>query len=121
MKHRRNLWWTKRKEQFVNFLVSERKEEDVEKKGRERNDNPRTKQFLGRSGRWLFLLLILMQNWFCVGAAAGRLEPKRRSGSAGNHYRVGCGGRHFRKPGWQKPSGGAEGKVLERVEAVKRS
>ena len=31
---------------------------------------------LGRSGRWLFLLLILMQNWFCVDAAAGRLEPK---------------------------------------------
>ena len=33
-------------------------------------------QFLGRSGRWLFLLLILVQNWFCVDAAAGRLEPK---------------------------------------------
>ena len=76
MKHRRNLWWTKLKEQFANFLVSERKEEDMEKKGRERNKSPRTKQFLGRSGRWLFLLLILMQNWFCVDAAVGRLEPK---------------------------------------------
>ena len=32
VKHRRNFWCTKRKEQFVNFLVSERKEEDLEKK-----------------------------------------------------------------------------------------
>ena len=70
------FWWTKRKEQFANFLVSERKEEDLEKKGRERNKSPRTKQFLGRSGRWLFFLLILMQSWFCEDAAAVRLEPK---------------------------------------------
>ena len=56
--------------------MSERKEEDLEKKGRERNKSPRTKQFLGKSGRWLFLLLILMQNWFFVDAAEGRLEPK---------------------------------------------
>ena len=35
-----------------------------------------TKQFLGRSGRWLLFVLILMQNSFCVDAAAGRLEPK---------------------------------------------
>ena len=42
------------------------------KKGRERNKSSRTKQFLGRSGRWLFLLLILI----CVDAAAVRLESK---------------------------------------------
>ena len=36
VKHRRNLWWTKRKEQIANFLVSERKEEDLEKKKVER-------------------------------------------------------------------------------------
>ena len=58
-----------------NFLVSERKEEEVKEKGKKRNKSPKAKQFLGRSGRWLFLLLILMQNWFCVDAAAGRLEP----------------------------------------------
>ena len=44
--------------------------------GREGNKSPRTKQYLGRSGRWLFLLLLLMQNWFCADAAAGRLEPR---------------------------------------------
>ena len=60
VKHRRNLWWTQRKEQFASFFVSE---------------SPRRKQFLGRFGRWLFLLLILMQNWFCR-CAAGRLEPE---------------------------------------------
>ena len=56
--------------------MSERKEEDVKEKGRKRNKSPRAKQFQERSGRWLFLLLILMQNWFCVDAAAGTLEPK---------------------------------------------
>ena len=48
----------------------------MRRKEAERNKSPRTKQFLGRSGRWLFILLILMQNWFCVDAAAGRLEPE---------------------------------------------
>ena len=47
--------------------------------GRERYNTPRTKQFLGRSGTWRFLLLILMQNWFCADAAAGRLEPKGKA------------------------------------------
>ena len=48
----------------------------MKKKGRERNKSPRTKQFLGRCGRWLFVLLVLTQSWFSVGAAARRLEPK---------------------------------------------
>ena len=56
--------------------MSERKEADVKEKGRKRSKSPRAKQFLGRYGRWLFLLLILVQNWFCVDAAAGRLEPE---------------------------------------------
>ena len=76
MKHRRSFWWTKRKEQLVSPFVSERKEEEVKDIGRKRNKSPRATQFLGKSGRWLFHLLILMQNWFCVDAAAGRLQPK---------------------------------------------
>ena len=74
---RRSLWLTKRKEQFAGLFVSERKEEDVNEKGRKRNKSPRAKQLLGRSGRWLFLLVI--QNWFCVDAAVGRLEPKGKA------------------------------------------
>ena len=56
--------------------MSEWKEEEVKEKGTKRNKSPRAKQLLGRSGRWLFLLLILMQKWFCVDAAVGRLEPE---------------------------------------------
>ena len=73
---RRSLWWTKCKEQFASLFVSERKEEDLEEKGRNRNKSPRTKQLLGRSGKWVFLLLILLQKWFCVDAAVGRLEQE---------------------------------------------
>ena len=40
-KHRRSLCWTKRKEQFASFVVSERKEEDVKEKGRKRNKSPK--------------------------------------------------------------------------------
>ena len=76
VKHRRSFWWTVRKEQVSSFFVSERKEEDVKEKGRKRNKNPWAKQVLGKSGRWLFLLSILLQNWLCIDAAAGRLEPK---------------------------------------------
>ena len=47
----------------------------MKEKGRKRNKSPRAKQLLEKSGRCLFLLLILMQNCFCVDAAAGRLEP----------------------------------------------
>ena len=47
---------------------------------------------------------------------SSKLGVRRESESAGCHYRVGCGGRHFR----QKPSGGTEGTAPERVEAVKR-
>ena len=46
---------------------------------------------------------------------------QKDSGSAGNHYRVGCGGGHFREPGWQKPTGGQKGKAPKRVEVVKGS
>ena len=38
----------------------------------------------------------------------------RRSGSAGNHYRVGCGGRHSRALGWRKPSRAGRSKALEK-------
>ena len=33
---------------------------------------------MGKSGRWLFLLLLLVQNWLCIDAAAEELQ--RRTG-----------------------------------------
>ena len=56
--------------------MSERNEGDVEEKGRKRNESLRTKQALGKSGRWLFLFLILVQNWLCVNAAAEGLQKR---------------------------------------------
>ena len=93
----------------------------MKKKGRERNKSPRTKQFLGRSGRWVLLLLILMQIWFSVDAAARRLEPKGEAevpqiiivSDAVEGTFVNLDGKSLQE--------GAEGKVPERVEAVKRS
>ena len=77
----------------------------------EEEQKPQSEEVLGRSGRWLFLLLIFVKNWVCLDAAAGRLEPE--------------GKRRWRKslscPGWQKPSGGADGKASEKVETVKGS
>ena len=120
VKHTISFWWTERKEQVSSFFVSERKEEDVKEKGRKRSKSPRAKQVLGKSGRWLFLLLILMQHWLCVDAAA-EAGAKRGSGGAEDHYRVGCGQRHQNGPGWQKPSQGADGRASEKVEVVRRN
>ena len=51
--------------------MSERKEEDLEKK-KSRESN----KAVGRSGRCFFFLLILRQNWFCVDEAVARLETQ---------------------------------------------
>ena len=51
----------------------------MKEKGRKRNRSPRAKQLLGGSGRWLFLLLILMQNWFGVDAAVGRQDSEGKA------------------------------------------
>ena len=49
-------------------------------KSRERNDRqkegPRTRLVLGKSGRWLFLLMLMAQNWLCVNAAAEGLQKR---------------------------------------------
>ena len=59
--------------------MSERKEEKVKEKGKKRDNSPRAKQLLGRSGRRLSLLLILMQDWFCIDAAVEKLEPQGKA------------------------------------------
>ena len=79
----------KRKEQFVAYLCRKGKKK-VKEKGRKRNrKESRAKQLLGGSGRWLFLPLILIQNWFWCRWCSREAGAKRESGSAGNHYRVG--------------------------------
>ena len=41
-------------------------------------------------------------------------KENRKIGSAGNHYRVGCVGRHSRGPGWRKPSRSGRRKAFEK-------
>ena len=99
-----SLWWAKRKEQLASLFVSERKEEDVREKRQEEEQETQGETISGKSGRWLFHLLILMQYWFCVGAAAGRL---------GRNVVVNLGGESLQK--------GAKGRAPEIVEVDKRS
>ena len=42
-----------------------------------------------------------------------RVEPEGKE-RAGNHCRVGCGGRYFRGPGWRKPPRAGRSKALEK-------
>ena len=74
VKYIRRSWWNKCKERIASFLTAKRKEEETEKKGRKSDKRPRTRQVLGRSGRLLFLLVLLVQNWLCVNAAAEGLQ-----------------------------------------------
>ena len=62
-----------------------------------------------------------MQNWFCVDAAVGRLEPKGKAEVPEIIIVSDAVEGTFVDLGGQKPSGGAEGKAPEKVEAVKRS
>ena len=60
-------------------LLDGREEEgDVKKKGRKSGRCPKARHALGKSGRWLFLLLLLGQNLLCIDAAAEDLQ--RRTG-----------------------------------------
>ena len=54
-----------------------RKEDKKEKWSRKRARRPKARHALGKFGKWLFLLLILGQNWRSVNDAAGR--PQRRA------------------------------------------
>ena len=71
VKHRRRSWWKKYCEKMASLFTAGRKEENKGKKDQMKNRRPRARQVLGKSGRWLSLLLLLEQNWLCVNAAEG--------------------------------------------------
>ena len=54
------------------------KEEYVERKGRKSDSFREARHALAKSRRWLFLLLLVEQNWLCIDAAAEDLQ--RRTG-----------------------------------------
>ena len=51
-------------------------ERGQERRGRKGRQRPRARQVLGKSGRWLFLLVLLGQNWLCVNAEAEGLQKR---------------------------------------------
>ena len=56
----------------------------------EADRRPSARHVLGKSGRWLFLLLLFGQNWLCVNAAAE--ENAERNGNDGKVAAVGSSG-----------------------------
>ena len=77
MKHRKRRWWKKCKESIVSLFTLRRKEDVKEKESRKRARRPKVRQTLEKTGRWLFLLLLLGQSSLCVSAAAE--GPQRRT------------------------------------------
>ena len=59
------------------MFTMRRKEDEKEKECRKRDGRSKVRQTLWKSGRWLFLLLLLPENWLCVSAAAE--GPQRRT------------------------------------------
>ena len=72
---RRKRWSTEGG--VASFFTAKRKEEEVGKNGRKSDRRPRAGQVLGKSGRWLFLLVLLGQNWLCVNVAAEGSQERK--------------------------------------------
>ena len=68
--------WRKCKERIASFFNAKRKEEEVGKKVTKSDRRPRARQILGKSGRWLFLLELVVQSRLCVNAAAEGLQER---------------------------------------------
>ena len=67
---------TQRKDCKLSYCEEERRREGT-KNGRNSDERPRTGHVLGKSGRLLFLLVLLVQNRLCVNAAdEGRIAEK---------------------------------------------
>ena len=64
------------KERIASFFTAQRKEEEKEKKCKNSDKRPSTRQVFGISERWLFLLVLLGQSWLCVNAATEGLQKR---------------------------------------------
>ena len=65
-----------------------KEEEEKEKKGRKSDKRPRTRQVLGKSGRLLFLFVLMAQNWLCVNAAAEGSQKRMEITERWQHQEV---------------------------------
>ena len=93
-------------------FMAERREEDVEKKCRKSDRCPKARHALGKSGRWLFLLLLLGQNWLCICAVAEDLQRRTGMLKSMQQQEVLAEVRSFEESTWRlEPEGETE--VLE--------
>ena len=88
MKERRSSWWKKSERKNCNFFAAKLQEGKKEKKGRKNEKRTWTRQVLGRSGRLLFLIVLLAQNWLCVNAAAEGLQKRTEIMERWQHQEV---------------------------------
>ena len=56
VKYRRSVWWKKAKERIAKLFAAKLKQGKKEKEGRNNGKRTKTRQVLGKSGRWLFSL-----------------------------------------------------------------
>ena len=70
------------------FFEVKLKKEEKEKNGRKSDKRSRTRQLLGKSGRLLFLLVPMAQNWLCVNAAAEGLQKRMEMMERWQHQEV---------------------------------
>ena len=76
--HRERRWWKNFTELIVSRLYVMRvKKGRNEKESKRSERRTKARQTLEKFGKWLFLLLILGQNWLCASAAAE--GPQRRT------------------------------------------
>ena len=70
VRYRTRRWWKKCKELVTSLYMMEGKEGGKDEESRTSERRPQGRQTLGNFGKWLFLLLILEQNWTPASAAA---------------------------------------------------
>ena len=76
-KYRKRKWWKKCKELIISLSMIRMKKGKKEKESKRSERRPKARQTLGKFGKWLFLFLIMGQNWLIVNAAAE--GPHRRT------------------------------------------
>ena len=87
MKYWRSGWWENAKERIV---------------------KTKTRQALGKSGRWLFLFMLMAQNWLCIYSAAEGVPKRTEMTKIWQHQEVQVKGEQMGReiPLWWKKSKG---------------
>ena len=77
VKYRKVKWWKTCEELIMSLSLMGRKRGTKEKESKNGERRPKARPALVKFGKWLFLFLIVGQNWLSVSAAAE--GPQRRT------------------------------------------